>query len=178
MDARQASSRSVRADNDQRSSSITIERSSSRIVTQFREIKQMHTKWRLLITLINILLAGMIACYHLVTNNSDLHSAKKFLKLALEREETPPIKSIALRQNCLAEENPLVVYLWPGTSAGCVCKLKDSAARSTLSDYKFLEPDCVIKAVTCVEKLRVARQTPLAMLRLAGTHNGTICYQR
>lgn len=138
----------------------------------------MHTKWRLLITLINILLAGMIGVYHLVTNNNDLHAAKKFLNLALEREETPPIKSIALRQNCFPEESPLVVYLWPGSSGGCVCKLKDSAARSTLADYKFLEPDCIVKAVSCVEKMRIARQSPLAMLKLAGTQNGTICYQR
>ena len=150
----------------------------SGVLGRVTQIKQNHTKWRLVITLINVLLVAMIACYHLVTNSDDLHIANKLLKLALEREQLAPFKTISFKQNCDVEENPLVVHLWPGTTGGCVCKLKDSSARSSLTEYRFLEPDCISKGISCAEKIRILRQTPLAMLRLAGTQNGTICYQR
>ena len=142
-----------------------------------KRIRSENTKYRLVITSINLCVIFLLAFHHYYTNTNGMIMAKEIINHAIRTESSPPFKSISLKAACDADEKEYPIYSWPGMTRGCLCRMTPNQKSHNYNDYLFLDAGCTSKRQSlCVEKIRIEQQNSILLTKYP--NGGYFCVKR
>ena len=145
------------------------------MIRKVNEIRRENSLYRLVIAAINLLVMGLLCFHHFFTGTKGMQKAASLITEAINRESSPPFKSIAARDDCLPNEISLILYSWPGTLEGCVCTTRSGFSGENMVGYfKFLDHTCFDKKIDCLSTTRVNATSSKALYRM--TNKKRVCF--
>lgn len=147
------------------------------MIRKVNEIRRENTAYRLVISAINLIVLGLLSFHHYFTGTKGMQKAADLVAEAFNRENSPPFKTAALRDECLSHETSLILYLWPGTIDGCVCVIRNGFSGENPSHYfKFMDHHCFDKKVDCLSTFKVNLTQPQPLYRMVNKKK--LCYTK
>jgi hypothetical protein len=132
---------------------------------KLQSIRKENTAFRLSVSAINLLVLGLLTFHHYFTGTEGLKTAMRVLEEATNREASSLLKSLYLADRCDPEENPLILYLWPGTIEGCICHKDLGTSTRNPQDFDFLDRTCGPRARNCIAKQTVRSQSEMLLYK-------------
>lgn len=147
------------------------------MIKKINEIRQENSRYRLVIAAINLFVLGLLSFHHYFTGTKGMQKAADLIAEAINRENSPPFKTLAIREECLTNEIPLIMYLWPGTIDGCICVIRNGFNGENPANYfRYLDHNCFDKKIDCLATFRVNLTQPLPLYRLV--NKKLVCYTK
>jgi hypothetical protein len=147
------------------------------MIRKVNEIRKENSGYRLVISAVNLLVLGLLTFHHYFTGTKGMQKAANLITEAVNRENSPPFKSVAARDECLPNESALIVYLWSGTVEGCVCVIRSGFnGENPASYFRYLDHTCFEKWTECLSKMRVNQTAPIPLYRMVNKKK--VCYTK
>lgn len=147
------------------------------MIDKLKAIRKENSLYRLGITGVNLVILVLFCVLHYFTGTQGFRRSAVLLEEVIKRENSSPFKDLQFRDECLSGEKDLMLYAWPGTMEGCICKTKPGLVTGNLNQYfKYLDKTCYRKTITCIETTQVNSTRTIPIYRTVAGKK--LCYTK